>query len=100
MTPNRTSAAEIMLARTGRRMEVSESFMDGWFMESNGNQTDFVPRVEGQFGRGTVLAHTRLRRYVGGFPQREGSVRPLAFAARSEERRVGKECRSRWSPYH
>ena len=26
---------------------------------------------------------------------------PVAFAiARSEERRVGKECRSRWSPYH
>src|SRR2546422_6609240 len=25
---------------------------------------------------------------------------PPAFAARSEERRVGKECRSRWSPYH
>src|SRR2546430_17475101 len=24
----------------------------------------------------------------------------LRFAARSEERRVGKECRSRWSPYH
>ena len=24
----------------------------------------------------------------------------LAFAERSEERRVGKECRSRWSPYH
>src|SRR3712207_9115882 len=23
-----------------------------------------------------------------------------AGAARSEERRVGKECRSRWSPYH
>src|SRR5688572_32520134 len=22
------------------------------------------------------------------------------FACRSEERRVGKECRSRWSPYH
>ena len=22
------------------------------------------------------------------------------FAERSEERRVGKECRSRWSPYH
>ena len=30
--------------------------------------------------------------------------RPLVmdgpFAERSEERRVGKECRSRWSPYH
>ena len=23
-----------------------------------------------------------------------------AYALRSEERRVGKECRSRWSPYH
>ena len=23
-----------------------------------------------------------------------------ASASRSEERRVGKECRSRWSPYH
>ena len=22
------------------------------------------------------------------------------YASRSEERRVGKECRSRWSPYH
>ena len=25
---------------------------------------------------------------------------PPAFVLRSEERRVGKECRSRWSPYH
>ena len=24
----------------------------------------------------------------------------VVFLARSEERRVGKECRSRWSPYH
>ena len=24
----------------------------------------------------------------------------LSLAIRSEERRVGKECRSRWSPYH
>ena len=23
-----------------------------------------------------------------------------SFSVRSEERRVGKECRSRWSPYH
>src|SRR5690554_8073726 len=25
---------------------------------------------------------------------------PLSSCCRSEERRVGKECRSRWSPYH
>ena len=28
------------------------------------------------------------------------STRKLHMAWRSEERRVGKECRSRWSPYH
>src|SRR6476620_7898507 len=28
------------------------------------------------------------------------SWRAVAGAERSEERRVGKECRSRWSPYH
>ena len=27
-------------------------------------------------------------------------TRNLRFLDRSEERRVGKECRSRWSPYH
>jgi len=35
--------------------------------------------------RGTVLAIT---------------LAVLVLAGRSEERRVGKECRSRWSPYH
>src|SRR2546421_7791501 len=31
---------------------------------------------------------------------RERSVLASGFGSRSEERRVGKECRSRWSPYH
>src|SRR2546430_17116055 len=30
----------------------------------------------------------------------EGAVAHLEARIRSEERRVGKECRSRWSPYH
>src|SRR5438270_9453469 len=33
----------------------------------------------------------------------ERAIRPLGiwpFCTRSEERRVGKECRSRWWPYH
>src|SRR2546425_3967215 len=29
-----------------------------------------------------------------------GGARLLQVLERSEERRVGKECRSRWSPYH
>jgi len=32
--------------------------------------------------------------------KREGEGRAADPANRSEERRVGKECRSRWSPYH
>src|SRR5256886_7151260 len=31
---------------------------------------------------------------------RVGLPVPPGFTMRSEERRVGKECRSRWSPYH
>jgi len=30
----------------------------------------------------------------------DGEVRSMDMSVRSEERRVGKECRSRWSPYH
>ena len=46
------------------------------------------------------------RNSVLGMPFTDFYPADLAFAAqggghrRSEERRVGKECRSRWSPYH
>mgnify|MGYP000985398516 CR=1 FL=1 len=30
----------------------------------------------------------------------KGDVMAVIGPSRSEERRVGKECRSRWSPYH
>ena len=32
--------------------------------------------------------------------QIDGNLRRSITQSRSEERRVGKECRSRWSPYH
>src|SRR2546422_11161965 len=35
-----------------------------------------------------------------GPPLHPGADVDYTFAQRSEERRVGKECRSRWSPYH
>src|SRR5256885_17117281 len=42
--------------------------------------------------------------YVGPAGQLMGSLKPAQNLQlpqiRSEERRVGKECRSRWSPYH
>src|SRR5258708_9146833 len=33
-------------------------------------------------------------------PYRGSGMRAVLEQVRSEERRVGKECRSRWSPYH
>ena len=37
---------------------------------------------------------------VSNMPQSRFPVLFILSLARSEERRVGKECRSRWSPYH
>ena len=42
------------------------------------------------------MCHVHMERIVV-----KGTTRkPILEAGRSEERRVGKECRSRWSPYH
>src|SRR2546426_12820608 len=49
-------------------------------------------RVTGIRDDGTLELETR-----GGFISSLFEAKP---ALRSEERRVGKECRSRWSPYH
>src|SRR5690606_41197878 len=48
-----------------------------------GRRSDGGPRCGGRAGQGTAQR-----------PRRRRAARPL----RSEERRVGKECRSRWSP--
>ena len=37
---------------------------------------------------------------AAGFEEYVAGERDFAPSGRSEERRVGKECRSRWSPYH
>ena len=38
--------------------------------------------------------------YVCDVDMDEDDYARLLSSSRSEERRVGKECRSRWSPYH
>src|SRR5256885_5263503 len=48
-----------------------------------------IPMAIG-FGEGSAQSAPLGRAVIGG----------LIFSTRSEERRVGKECRSRWSPYH
>src|SRR5256885_11778289 len=76
---------------------------------------DVTPQVNGtilhvNFGEGDEVAAGQIlfeidpRPYRAALQQAEGALlRDLTqaqSAARSEERRVGKECRSRWSPYH
>src|SRR2546430_3547248 len=68
----------------------------------------FEPTLQIIAGKGKVIndlrkaAHSAETVYLAGDPDREGEAisAHLAMVLRSEERRVGKECRSRWSPYH
>src|SRR2546427_6342927 len=76
----RTGGATLV-RRYGRLMHLNESHLERArvFFERHGPKTVFI---------GRFIALLRTWAAV------------LAGAARSEERRVGKECRSRWSPYH
>src|SRR3972149_12179792 len=49
---------------------------------------------------GVVLDAYTVKRGTEGWTLRIQGRRRLGNKPRSEERRVGKECRSRWSPYH
>src|SRR2546426_3304977 len=53
--------------------------------------------VEAVAGTGARITHTR--KTTPGLRALE-SYAVIVGGGRSEERRVGKECRSRWSPYH
>ena len=84
------------------------------FAHGNGEVIEQWPRpLEGYRQRGFSVLIPEYRGYGGsaGKPREDAIVADfVAFRdrlaarpevdARSEERRVGKECRSRWSPYH
>src|SRR5258706_6913858 len=66
------------------------SYLFRWQRESSPWAADLVPHFGA--GLGNVMTYLSL-----------GPAVRLGFNVpneRSEERRVGKECRSRWSPYH
>ena len=59
-----------------------------------------------KYGKRTVVSHVSIDVKQGeivGLLGPNGAGKTTSFymtVGRSEERRVGKECRSRWSPYH
>ena len=114
---------EYALATTGQQVEQIPSFLDQFGLR----QPDFwlargargrdlrvnrnIPGWLGTVTRSYLRRRGSLRRTLS-----EGAGKPLVLihgdtmttilgallgrSLRSEERRVGKECRSRWSPYH
>ena len=58
-----------------------------------------VAQVEASFDE-TVSNPLNLKAYVAFVAATLRHLHPVLSRRRSEERRVGKECRSRWSPYH
>src|SRR2546427_7283949 len=60
-----------------------------------------MPDLEPAFDRDLFLLRERFLSISSKYEVWSGDGRPILYVERrSEERRVGKECRSRWSPYH
>src|SRR3712207_9368636 len=83
--------------RTGVRTEGRDVYAGHSPSDSAGMQPASRPEVEG--GPTFVVANSSLRGF-GPLHRCHDVIAPAPSRKRSEERRVGKECRSRWSPYH
>src|SRR2546429_6661980 len=61
----------------------------------------FVETMNAMGGNGVAMGFNELYSAMQtGVVDGAENNEPTVLAQRSEERRVGKECRSRWSPYH
>ena len=63
----------------------ASDFRNGVTFEMDGQVMQVVEFQHVKPGKGAAFVRTKYKNVMTG---------------RSEERRVGKECRSRWSPYH
>ena len=73
------------------------------FPNHGGGESKFFGEVTPQVQREMSDKFESLLEFYGGvFEENENipAVGKITVKPRSEERRVGKECRSRWSPYH
>src|SRR3712207_9219275 len=82
-------------------MEAAKAFFVELGMELEGETQVEGPWVDSTVGLNDVSAEIAMMRTPDGHGRVElTKFRTPPAVRRSEERRVGKECRSRWSPYH
>src|ERR1017187_4417945 len=115
LVPVRTSAVGTWVPLTNRAPDNIDNLLllsDGTVMAASGEPGAggtgnawyrLTPDANGSYLNGSVstlapMNYTRL--YYSSQVLRDGRVLVAGCEYRSEERRVGKECRSRWSPYH
>ena len=61
---------------------------------------DLMAQVPTAANAGYYARIVKEKSLMRGLVQAGTRITQLGYTTRSEERRVGKECRSRWSPYH
>src|SRR2546426_12564115 len=97
MQRNRCNKASIQAVLQEQKLDNTEVKNSVGIWAFGPNATRFVP---GGYHPETINEDmvTRTRRVVDGLADLMDGLE--YHYPRSEERRVGKECRSRWSPYH
>src|SRR2546425_11433181 len=83
---------------TGRGAQAENGLENGALIGHFGSRF-IVAGDPDQVGVNAPLPQSRAPR-AGAWPPPPHRLHPGRTDGRSEERRVGKECRSRWSPYH
>ena len=69
-----------------------------WLVEKERRGELTLRTDDPQYLRYVDVFFTKIAEQAEGYMHKDGG--PVIGIQRSEERRVGKECRSRWSPYH
>src|SRR6266545_2409139 len=86
------AAAGVREELTGRLVTIFDKVAGpGWTWFEEGLTYDNAKLAHALIVSGRATGQKRVR---------ERGIQALRWLVRSEERRVGKECRSRWSPYH
>ena len=81
-------AAFMTASKLGKTVQVSESTVVRFATQLGYDGYPSMQRALQEMIRGKLTSIQRIKASEG------------ELSGRSEERRVGKECRSRWSPYH